>query len=55
MYTYQELSNFLVSDTAFYETGFRDASKIENMRTDESKASANEIDDKVHTYLDMDE
>lgn len=55
MCMHEELSNFLVSDNAYYETALHDASKIEAMRTGENKASEDELDDKVHTYIDMDE
>lgn len=55
MFTQMELSDFLMSDMAYHETGLDDASKIENMRTTENEASEDEMDDKVHTYIDVDE
>lgn len=52
VFTQMELADFLVSDTAYHETYHHDGS---NMRTSENKASEDEMDDKMHKYLNVDE
>jgi len=52
---HEELSNFLMSDIAYYETCIQDAIKVENMRMGRNKASEDEIDVRMDTCIVMEQ